>query len=254
MAYDFIISERLDGVALITLNRPDKLNALSFPLMQELGDALTGHEADNDIKAVILTGAGDRAFSAGADIHEMAGLTSEELAERSDTRGRISWHIASYTKPLIGAINGLAYGGAALLSSSLDLRIGCEKTQFRFLAASYGRVNSTWSLPALVGIPRAKELLYTGRVVAAEEAERIGLLNRIVPSSELRAVAIEMGQMIAKNDARMVQGIKRLLHEGMGLDWQQRYDLEDEARATYLAAGHPRDGFKDFLARKPVRA
>jgi enoyl-CoA hydratase/carnithine racemase len=253
MAYDFILSERQGAVALITLNRPEKLNAVSFPLMEELDHALTGYEADEDIKAVILTGAGERAFSAGADIHEMAGLSSEELARRSDTRGRISWNIASYSKPLIGAINGLAYGGAALLSSSLDLRIGCEKTQFRFLAASYGRVNSTWSLPALVGIPKAKELLFTGRVVAVEEAERIGLVNQVVPAAKLIESAVEIGQMIAKNDARMVQGIKRLLHEGMGLDWQGRYDLEDEARATYLSAGHPRDGFKDFLARKPVR-
>jgi enoyl-CoA hydratase/carnithine racemase len=109
-------------------------------------------------------------------------------------------------------------------------------------------------LPALVGLPKAKELLYTGRVVAAEEALSIGLLNQIVPAAKLLESAIELGQMIAKNDARMVQGIKRLLHEGMGLDWQERYDLEDEARATYLSAGHPRDGFKDFLARKPVRS
>ena len=253
MDYEFIISERRDAVALITLNRPEKLNALSFPLMEELDDALSGYEADDDVKAVVLTGAGERAFSAGADIHEMAGLSSEELARRSDTRGRISWHIASYPKPLIGAINGLAYGGAALLSSSLDLRIGCERTQFRFLAASYGRVNSTWSLPVVVGIPKAKELLYTGRVVTVDEAERIGLVNQVVPSAKLIESAVEIGQMIAKNDARMVQGIKRLLHEGMGLDWQGRYDLEDEARATYLVAGHPRDGFKDFLARKPAR-
>ena len=250
MAYDYILSERLDGVALITLNRPDKLNALSFPLMQELGDALTGYEADDAVKAVILTGAGDRAFSAGADIHEMAGLSSEELAARSETRGNISWHIASYSKPLIGAINGLAFGGAALLSSSLDLRIGCERTQFRFLAASYGRVNSTWSLPALVGVPKAKELLYTGRVVAADEAERIGLLNTVVPSPKLIETAVEIGQMIAKNDARMVQGIKRLLHEQMDMGWRERYDNEEEARATWLAAGLPREGFKDFLSRK----
>ena len=91
-------------------------------------------------------------------------------------------------------------------------------------------------------------------VVAAEEAERIGLLNQIVPLTKLRESAIEMGQMIAKNDQRMVQGIKRLLHEGLGLDWQERYDREDEARATWLSAGHPRDGFKDFLARKPARS
>src|ERR1700676_5579901 len=234
MGYEYILSERQGEVALITLNRPEKLNALSFPLMQEVDDALTEYEADDAIKAVILTGAGDRAFSAGADIHEMAGLSSEELAVRSETRGEISWHIADYPKPLIGAINGLAYGGAALLSSSLDLRIGCEKSQFRFLAASYGRVNSSWSLPLLVGWPKAKELLYTGRVVHAEEAERIGLLNMVVPAAKLRETAIETAQMIAKNDARMVQGIKRLLHEGAGLSWRERYDLEDEARATWL--------------------
>jgi len=254
MGYQFIISERLDGVALITLNRPDKLNALSFGLMQELDEALTGYEADDAVGAVILTGAGDRAFSAGADIHEMADMSADALAERTRRRGEISWHIASYAKPIIGAINGLAYGGAALLSSSLDIRLGCEKTQFRFLAATYGRVNSTWSLPAQVGLPKAKELLYTGRAVGVEEAERIGLLNQVVPSAKLIETAVEMGRMIAKNDPRMVQGIKQLLHEEMGLDWQERYDLEDEARATWLTSGHPRDGFKDFLARKGKRA
>ena len=253
MEYQFIISESLDGVGLVTLNRPDKLNALSFGLVSELDDALTGFEEDDAIKAVVITGAGERAFSAGADIHEMADLSSDELAQRQARRGEISWHVANYAKPLIGAINGLAYGGAALLSSSLDIRIGCEKTQFRFLAASYGRVNSSWSLPLLVGWPKAKELLFPGRVVAAEEAERIGLLNTIVPSAKLLESAVEMGRMIAKNDARMVQGLKRLLHEGAGLSLHERYEFEDEARATWLLAGHPRDGFKDFLARKGKR-
>ena len=105
-------------------------------------------------------------------------------------------------------------------------------------------------MPLLVGLPKAKELLYTGRVVAAEEAERIGLLNQVVPSAHCIETCIEIGQMIAKNDARMVQGIKRLLHEQMGMDWRERYDNEEEARATWLAAGHPREGFKDFLSRK----
>ena len=252
MAYEFIITERFDAVAVITLNRPDKLNALSFPLVREVDDALTGYEADDDIKAVILTGAGDRAFSAGADIHEMAGLSSEELATRQDLRGRATWHIATFPKPLIGAMNGLAYGGAALLSSTLDLRIGCERSAFRFLAASYGRVNSSWSLPLLVGLPKAKELLYTGRVVNAEEAERIGLLNQIVPAARLLDTCIEIGQMIAKNDARMVQGLKRLLHDQIGMGWRERYDNEEQARATWLLAGHPREGFKEFLNRKPA--
>ena len=101
MTYHHILTERLDGVALITLNRPEKLNALSFGLMREVDEALNGFEADDAIKAVILTGAGERAFSAGADIHEMAGLSAAELADRSETRGDITWHIASFQKPLI---------------------------------------------------------------------------------------------------------------------------------------------------------
>jgi enoyl-CoA hydratase/carnithine racemase len=254
MEYEFILAERRGNVALVTLNRPEKMNALSFPLMRELDDALTRYEADEEIKAVVLTGAGDRAFSAGADIHEMAGLSAEDLAERGEFRGRATWHIATLAKPLIGAINGLAYGGAALLSSTLDLRIGCERTQFRFLAASYGRVNSTWSLPAVVGLPKAKELLYTGRVVPAEEALSIGLLNQIVPADRLVEAAIELGEMIAKNDTRMVQGIKRLLHEGIGMGWRERYDLEEAARGSWLLAAHPREGFKEFLDRKAPKS
>src|SRR5262249_53648638 len=101
MAYEFILTERFDNVAVITLNRPDKLNALTFPLVRELDEVLTQYEADDDIKTVILTGAGDRAFSAGADIHELAGLSAGELAARQEARGHATWHIASFGKPLI---------------------------------------------------------------------------------------------------------------------------------------------------------
>ena len=245
-----ILTERGDGVAVIVLNRPDKLNALSFGLVRELDHELALLAVDDAVRAVVLTGAGDKAFSAGADIHEMAGLSGEELAERQAFRNRANWQIATFPKPIIGAINGLAYGGAALLTSMLDIRIGCERTKFRFLAATYGRVNSTWSLPLLVGLPKAKELLYTGRDVLPDEAERIGLLNQVVPSDRLRETAVEMAQMIARNDGRMVQGIKRLLHEDIGMPWRERYDNEETARATWLTSAHPREGFKDFLARK----
>jgi enoyl-CoA hydratase/carnithine racemase len=254
MHYDYIVTERQDGIALITLNRPEKLNALSFGLMQELDAELTLIENDDTLQVVVLTGAGERAFSAGADIHEMAGLSAAELAERQTFRNTATWHIANFAKPIIGAINGLAYGGAALLSSTLDLRLGCERTSFRFLAASYGRVNSTWSLPVLVGLPKAKELLYTGRAVHAEEAEKIGLLNQIVPAARLRESALDMARMIAGNDARMVQGIKRLLHEDIGLGWHERYENEEQARATWLTSSHPREGFQDFLRRKGQKA
>ena len=102
-------------------------------------------------------------------------------------------------------------------------------------------------------MPKAKELLYTGKSVQAEEAERIGLLNQLVPCAELRDKALQMAQLIAKNNSRMVQGIKRLVHEDIGLDWRSRYDNERNARGTYLKATDPREGFKDFLSRKGVR-
>ncbi|HXV82046.1 MAG TPA: enoyl-CoA hydratase/isomerase family protein [Candidatus Binatia bacterium] len=253
MSYKSILTERVDNIALIMLNRPEKLNALNFELACEIDEELTKIEQDDAVSVVVLTGAGPRAFSAGGDIHQIVKSTPEELAARSETRSRATWHLATFPKPIIGAINGLAYGAGALLTSMLDIRIGCEHAEFQFLAAKYGRANSTWSLPLVVGMPKAKELLYTGRLVKAEEAERIGLLNQLVPCAELRETSIQMAQLIGKNDSRMVQGIKRLLHEDIGMDWRGRYDNEQSARKTYLKATPPREGFKDFLARKGIR-
>ncbi|MBI3968888.1 MAG: enoyl-CoA hydratase/isomerase family protein [Chloroflexi bacterium] len=250
MAFENILVERRDGIAIVTLNRPHVHNALSIGLVSELDAAITEFEQDDTVKAIVLTGAGERAFSAGADIHEMADLSPEVLKEHQERRAVFSWHLADCTKPTIGALNGLAYGGAALLTSSLDIRFGCERTKFRFLAASYGRVNSTWTLPLCVGWPMAKELLYSGRVVEAEEAYRIGLLNRLVPSDQLLETVVELGRTIAGNHAEMVQGIKRLLHEGAGLNFRERADLERDARSTKLKSPPPSEGFSDFLVRK----
>src|SRR5712692_8766543 len=159
MAFENIVLEHGGGVATITLNRPEVLNALNMPLTMELDEAITRCEDDDEIRAIIITGAGQKAFSAGADIHEMAATSQEELDRRQANRGKTTWHLATCKKPVIGALNGLAYGGGAVMTSTFDIRIGCERTKFRFLAASYGRINSTWTLPVLVGMPMAKELL-----------------------------------------------------------------------------------------------
>jgi enoyl-CoA hydratase len=251
VAYENILVEKVEGgVGVITLNRPSKLNALSFPLVAELDEALTGFEEDDDVRAVVITGAGQKAFSAGADIHEMVGLSEDEMAERARRRGIFTWHLANLTKPTIGAINGLAYGGAGVLSSSLDIRIGCERSSFRFLAASYGRINCTWTLPVVVGWARAKELLYTARVVQADEAYHMGLLNKIVPSDQLLDAAIEMGRQIAGNTPEMVQGIKRMLIEDLSRGWAEMYEAEKNALSTSLKPSPVSEGFKDFLSRK----
>ena len=254
MGYEHLLVETVEGgVGVVTLNRPAVLNALSYALVSELDDALTRFEEDDDIRCVVVTGAGEKAFSAGADIHEMAALSPDELAERQRRRAMYTWHLATLRKPTIGAINGLAYGGAALMSSSLDIRIGCERSSFRFLAATYGRINSTWTLPYVVGWPRAKELLYTARVVQADEALQIGLLNTLVPSDQLLDAAIEMGRQIAANTPEMVQGIKQLLLEDIGRGWREMYDAEREALTTTLRPSPIAEGFKDFLSRKAPR-
>lgn len=251
MAYENILVETVEGgVGVVTLNRPKMLNALSSALTSELDEALTAFEDDPDVRCVVITGAGEKAFSAGADIHEMAAATPEALAERQQRRGAYTWHLATLKKPTIGAINGLAYGGAAVLSSSLDIRIGCERSSFRFLAASYGRINSTWTLPYVVGWARAKELLYTARVVSADEALQMGLLNKIVPPGELLDAAIEMGRQIAANTPEMVQGIKQILLEDIGRGWPEMYDAEKDALSTTLKPSPVAEGFKDFLSRK----
>ena len=253
MSYQNILTERVDNVALITLNRPEKLNAMSYELACELDEELTKIENDDDVRVIILTGAGPRAFSAGGDIHQMVKSTAEEMAARSEVRSQANWHLATFAKPIIGAINGLAYGAGAQLTSMLDIRIGCEHAEIQFLAAKYGRANSTWSLPLVVGMPKAKELLFTGRPVKAEEAERIGLLNQVVPCAQLREAALQLAQQIAENDPRMVQGIKKLLNDGVGMPWRERYESEQSARKGKLKANSPREGFKAFLERKGIR-
>src|ERR1700730_1418007 len=170
MTYEHILVDTEDGVGILTLNRPDKLNAMNRKLAAELHDAVKQLDADDAIGCIVITGAGTRAFSAGGDTHEQREddrrYRQEELdAIRPPRRG--SHEIAAIAKPTIGMINGLAYGGAAVLASSLDMRVGCEDTRFRFLAAAYGRINSTWTLPNQVGWPIAKELLFTARVVEA---------------------------------------------------------------------------------------
>jgi len=250
LTYETLLVEKREGVSIITLNRPARLNAMSRALTIELDTALGEFEQDDEVKAIVVTGAGEKAFSAGADIHEMSQQSKVELQERGVHNIDWTWHLATCKKPTIGAINGLAYGGGALMASLFDMRVGCERTSLRFLGVAYSRVNSTWSLPLIVGWPMAKELLFTGRVVEAEEAFRIGLLNKLVPSSELIATAVEMGQAIAAHDTAVVQTIKDILVRNIGKTWIEMVLNEGETAAQSLRVPPPQESFKDFLERK----
>src|SRR5215470_4579468 len=250
MTYEHILVDREDGVGLITLNRPEKLNAMNRQLSGELRDAVNELDADDGIGCIVITGAG-RAFSAGGDIHEQREddrrFTQEELDTR---RGRGSYDIAANAKPTIGMINGLAYGGAAVLASSLDMRVGCENTRFRFLAAAYGRINSTWTLPNQVGWPIAKELLFTARVVEAEEAHRIGLLNHLVPRDQLRAKTMDLARTIAGNNRAAVMGIKTLLLKQMTQSLEEQWAEERHFTTHVVRGARAEEAFPEFIARR----
>lgn len=254
MAGDCVLVEKSAGVAIVTMNRPEQLNAMSHELSTELHEAVRRMTGDDEVGCIVITGAGDRAFSAGGDIHEQREddrrYTQAERDARNAVRTRGSYEIAACPKPTIGMMNGLAYGGAAVLASSLDMRIGCEHSSFRFLAAAYGRINSTWTLPNQVGWPIAKELLFSGRVVEAEEAQRIGLLNHLVPCAELRDKTMWLATMIAGNRRQSVMGVKALLLAHMGRSLEEQWAGERHYTANVARGARAEAAFPEFIARK----
>lgn len=253
MSYECILVEQEQGVAILTLNRPESLNAMNAQLNRELHDAVTRAAADDAIGCIVITGAGNKAFSAGGDIHEQrhndATLSQAELDARRAVYARGSYEISACAKPTIGMMNGLAYGGAAVLASSLDMRVGCEHSRFRFLAAAYGRINSTWTLPNQVGWPVAKELLFSARLVEAEEAHRIGLLNHLVPCAQLRAKTMELAAMIAANKRESVMGVKALMLQQMDKGLEQQWTLERDYTTHVSRGAKAEDAFPEFIAR-----
>ena len=250
MSYDTISIDQVQRVAIVTLNRPEVLNALNLQLVRELDEAIIDLVGDEDVGAIVITGAGERAFSAGADIHENREKTQEERDEAAAERAEYTWRMASCPKPIIGAVNGLCYGGGTVMATSMDFLIGCDKSSFRFLAVNYGQMNATWSLPNLIGWPRAKELLYSGREVFAEEAYRIGLLNHLVPNDQLIDKAVEVASGIAKNRAEGVANIKQMLFEHTGQPMEDQFWNEVNSRQGRFRGLTVEEGFRDFLDRK----
>lgn len=197
-------------IALIRLNRPDKRNAINGEMSQELIECLDALDADDDVRVIILTGAGDRAFCAGADMGESVQRMLD--GERRDAAAQAAMRLAQVRKPLIAAVNGYAYGGGAVFAINCDIRICSDTARFRFVGASYGLVVGASQLPRLVGAPAAKDMIFTARVVEAGEALRLGLANRVVPIAGLEDAVLEMAAAIAKNDPAAVAASKEVIN------------------------------------------
>jgi hypothetical protein len=184
MSYEFIQTDQVDRVAIITLNRPEVLNALNLGLTRELDQAITNMEEDDGVGAIIITGAGERAFSAGADIHENRERSAEERKETQRERSHYTWHLTTASKPIIGAINGLCYGGGTVMATAMDFLVGCERTSGRSLSMSLRFIFTyhhqvmlsrtekpgRWKSHPIYKLPGGRPLVIKTSVIAAKDA------------------------------------------------------------------------------------
>ena len=255
MDYESVIVENSGAVGVVRLNRPEKHNALNTRLSHELIAALDELEADDAVNVIMLTGAGEKAFCAGADMTEAVGPDSSGNASDGGAPGPPAEAVARVLrtrKPIIAAVNGYAYGGGAVLAINCDIRIASENARFRFVGASYGLVVGAFQLPRIVGAPLAKELIFTARTVDAQEALRIGLANRVVPLEELEGTVAEMAQAIASHSRAAVMASKEVIdiatsnREALRREVEENVQLRqsEEHRARFRAAAQRVTGGK----------
>ena len=252
------------GVLTITLNRPERLNAFTARMMYELIDAFERADADDAVRAVIVTGAG-RAFCAGADLGSGGGTfdysggpAAQALEEHRDGGGLVALRIFASKKPVIAAINGPAVGVGITMTLPMDVRIAASGARMGFVFARRGIVPeacSSWFLPRVVGISRAAEWVYTGRIFSAEEALAGGLVSRIVPPADLLATARGLAREIADNTSAVSVALSRqLLWRMLGADHPMEAHQVD-SRAIYWmgSSADAREGVAAFLEKRPAR-
>jgi enoyl-CoA hydratase/carnithine racemase len=223
--YEAIILDRRDSIAVIRLNRPEKHNAISRQMSAELIECLDALEADDGVRVIVLTGAGEKAFCAGADMAQAA-LEDGPQDFSKDWAARAAVRLAQVRKPLIGAINGYAFGGGAVFALQCDIRICSDDAKFRFVGAVYGLVVGASRLPSLVGPALAKELIFTARTIDAEEALRIGLANHVLPRAELEEYVLEMAAQIADHSLPALVASKEVIDIASGFRDAARRELE----------------------------
>ena len=251
-----LLFELSDRIARITINRPDKLNALNGTVIAELGDAVTRIETDAAIGAVILTGAGPKAFVAGADISELAGQTPLDGKARSILGQQVFRRLERCGKPVIAAVNGFALGGGCELAMACHVRLAAEHAKFGQPEVKLGigpGYGGTVRLPRLVGKGRALELLLTGGMIDAAEAHRIGLVNRVVPADRLLAEAEALARAILENGPLALRACLEAVDAGLDTSLDQALLLEANHFGLLSASSDMKEGTKAFLEkRKPV--
>jgi enoyl-CoA hydratase/carnithine racemase len=264
VAFEQIRYDAAGGVATVTLNRPEKLNAVTSVLIRELMAAFDAADSDDAVRAVIVTGAG-RAFCAGADLSggtrtfdraRPEGATDD--SEHRDGGGLVSLRIYDMKKPVIAAINGPAVGFGITMTLPMDIRIAASSARMGFVFSRRGVVPeacSTWFLPRLVGMQRAAEWVYTGRVFGAEEALAAGLVSRVVPPDALMETALILGREIADNTSAISVALARqMMWKLLGADHpMEAHRLDSRGMAWTGRSADAREGIAAFLEKRPPR-
>ena len=262
MTFEQIRYGAVDGVATVTLNRPERLNAVTSVLLRELIAAFDDADADDAVRAVIVTGAG-RAFCAGADLS--AGTQTFDRSKRErpegehrDGGGLVALRIYDMKKPVIAAINGPAVGFGVTMTLPMDIRIASSAARMGFVFARRGVVPeacSTWFLPRLVGMQRAAEWVYTGRVFGAEEAQAGGLVSRVVPPEALLPTALALAREIADNSSAVSVALARqMMWKLLGTDHpMEGHRLDSRGMAWTGRSADAREGIASFLEKRPPR-
>jgi enoyl-CoA hydratase/carnithine racemase len=255
---DTLLLEINDGIALVTLNRPDRLNALNFALIDRLMAALDAIEIDAGVRAVILTGAGERAFSAGADIHEFQGSVrrGRETAIRDFVRRgqAMTARLEAFRKPVIAAVNGLAFGGGCEITEAVHLAIASGHARFAKPEINLGMpptFGGTQRLPRLVGRKRALELLLTGDPFTAARALEIGLVNMVVPHEMLLVAARELAGRIVRHSPLAVGGVITAVTRGLNMGIAEGLQVESEQFAALVPSSDLGEGIAAWIEYRP---
>jgi len=243
-----------DGpISTVTINREKSLNALNRPTLEALRDALSELSARGELRCAILTGAGDRAFVAGADISEMVHMGAEEGRAFADLGDGTFAAVEALRVPVIAAVNGFALGGGCELALACDFILASNKAKFGQPEVKLGVIpgfGGTQRLPRRIGLGMARELIYTGRTLGAEEALRVGLVNAVVPREELLPLAIKTAQEIAAMGPMAIAAAKRVMLEGASVGLPAAVELEARAFADLFESDDKREGMSAFLEKR----
>ena len=255
MSYETIILERKGGIATLTLNRPEKLNALNTKMGEELESAVDEIVKDREVRTLIITGAG-RGFCSGADVGDMAQAPSPvEIRYLTQTAHKIILALTDLEKPVIAKVNGVAVGFGCSLALSADMIIASEKARFGVIFSRIGLIpdgGSLFHLPRLVGPAKAKELIFTAKMFDAKEAERIGLINNAVPADELDDEVNKLAEQLAKGPTVAYGIAKKIINNGLSMDLNSVLECEAFGQTIAGTTEDAREGVMAFLEkRKP---